>query len=102
MTLETARTILNRHGARFVDEALRDNPDGPVAMITTRYATEIDYQVIVGHPDSGDRGKSRVIWDRSVAFGATDARVAGGRDFVAAARAQDEVAYAAFVLCEEL
>jgi hypothetical protein len=92
------RDILTKHGTRFIDEALRDNPDGPVAMVTTRYATEIDYRVIVGELTDGDHGKARVIWDRSVSFGATDARVAGGSDFVAAARAQDEVAFAAHAL----
>lgn len=95
---ERAVAILKQHGARFVDEAIRDNPDGPVVMVTTRYATEVDYQVLIGEADSGDRGKSRVIWDRSVTFGATDRTVAGGADFVAAARAQEEVQHAAYSL----
>jgi hypothetical protein len=95
---DNLRAILAKHGARFIDEAIRDNPDGPVSAVTTRYATEVDYQVIVGGWDDGDHGKARVIWDRSVSFGATDARCAGGSDFVAAARAQDEVASAAYAL----
>lgn len=95
-----ARTILKQHGARFIDEALRDNPDGPVTMVTTRYATEVFYQVLIGDADSGDRGRSRVIWDRAVTFGATDRTVAGGADFVAAARAQADVQHAAYSLLQ--
>lgn len=95
---ERAVAILKQHGARFVDEAIRDNPDGPVVMVTSRYATEVDYQVLIGDAYSGDRGKSRVIWDRSATFGATDRTVAGGADFVAAARAQEEVQHAAYSL----
>jgi hypothetical protein len=98
MQQETWWSTLARHGARFVDEALRDHPDGPVVMVTTRYATEIDYRVVVGDPSDGDRGRARVVWDRSVSFGATDARVAGGSDFVAATRAQDEVAFMMYAL----
>jgi hypothetical protein len=94
----SARSTLVKYGARFFEEAIRDNPDGPVSMVTTRYDTEIAYQVIVGEIDAGDRGRARTIWDRAVTFGATDARCAGGSDFVAAARAQDTVAEAAHVL----
>lgn len=96
---ERLRAILAKHGVRHLDDAIRDNPDGPVRMITTRYATQIDYQVIVG---DDDMYRGRCIWDRSVTFGATDRTVAGGEDFVAAARAQDEVAQAAHALLEAL
>jgi hypothetical protein len=92
--------VLSAHNARHVDDAIRDNPDGPVQMVTTRHATEVDYQVIVGTIESGDLGKSRVIWDRSVTFGSTDRTVAGGADFVAAARAQEEVAFATYALID--
>lgn len=97
---DRARSLLARHGARFVDEAIRDNPDGMVSMVTTRYATEIFYQVAIGDPDAGDRGRARIVWDRAVTFGATDRTVAGGHEFVAAARAQDEVSSAAFALMD--
>jgi hypothetical protein len=99
--VERARQLLVKHGARWVDEAIRDNPDGPVMTITTRYATEVDYRVVVGDLQAGDLGKARIVWDRSVTFGATDRTVAGGADFVAAARAQDEVAFALYALLGE-
>lgn len=89
------RKLLLGLGARNLDEAITDNPDGPIVMVTSRYATEIHYRVVVG--ESSD---PRIIWDRSVIFGATDRTVAGGADFTAAARAQDEVAQVAHALLD--
>jgi hypothetical protein len=97
-TSNNARNILVKHGAQFVAEAIKDNPSGPITMVTTRDATEVTYEVLIGDTYSGDRGESRTIWSRTVKFGATDRTVAGGYDFVTAARAQDEVASAAYVL----
>ncbi len=98
MTEAEAMNVLVRSGAKWVDEALRDNPDGPVVMTTVRTRTEIDYEVVVGHSD--DRSKGRCIWTKSVTFGHDDAHCAGGAAFVAAGREQDAVAFAALELLE--
>ena len=79
-------------GARFVEEALHDNPDGPIVSLCIRTRTEIEYQVIIGDADSGDHGRSRIVWHREVTFGMTDATVAGGSAFIEASRTQDRVA----------
>jgi hypothetical protein len=98
MTESEAMNILVRAGAKWVDEALRDSPDGPVTMHITRTRTEIEYEVTIGDPDDRDRG--RVIWYREVAFGHDDAHCTGGAAFVAVAREQDAVAFAALELME--
>lgn len=97
-TFQGARSVLLRHGARYLDEALRDNPDGPVQSITTRGACDVTYDVVVGDALLGDHGRARTIWSRTVVFGQTDRTIAGGADFRDAARAQDEVATAAHLL----
>lgn len=98
MTEATAMNILVRSGAKWVDEALRDNPDGPITEHTTRTKTEVEYEVTIGYQE--DRSKGRLIWFRTVAFGHTDAHCAGGAAFVAAAREQSDVAFAALELME--
>jgi hypothetical protein len=101
MTEAEAMNALVRSGAKWVDEALGDNPDGPVVMTTVRTRTEIDYEVIVGDPsDSMSTRSARCIWHRTVAFGHDDAHCAGGSAFVAASREQDAVAFAALELLE--
>lgn len=95
---EGARAVLRAHGAQNVEEAVRANPTGPVQTITTRNACDVSYRVVVGDALLGDHGESREIWSRVVPFGQTDETVAGGADFVAAARAQAEVAEAAYAL----
>lgn len=100
-TLQEARSTLRRHVATHVDEALRHNPDGPVQSITTRGACDITYEVVIGDALQGDHGRARrarTIWSRLVVFGQTDRTVAGGADFVDAARVQDEVAAAVHLL----
>lgn len=97
-TLQHARSTLRRHGARVLEEALRDNPDGPIQSITTHGACDITYEVVVGDALLGDHGQARTIWSRTVVFGQTDRTVAGGADFRDAARAQDEVVIAAHLL----
>lgn len=97
MTTAEARRILTIHRAQFVDEALADNPDGPVRMIITRTRAEIDYEVVIGH----DEGKARAVWCKSVTFDFTDRTAAGGYDFVQAAREQDEVGLAMLELVEQ-
>lgn len=93
--------ILVRAGAQFVDDALRDNPDGPVQMHTEISRTEVAYSVTVGDPsDSMSPRTPRVIWHRTVVFGHTDRTVAGGAAFVEAARMQEAVAWAALDLME--
>lgn len=87
-------------GAQFVEQALRDNPDGPVSMWTTLTRTEIDYEVTVGFMD--DRSRGRIIWHKTVVFGHTDRTVAGGAAFVEAARVQETVAWSALALMESL
>jgi hypothetical protein len=98
MTEEQAMNILVRAGAKWVDEAIRDNPDGPITEHTTRTTTEIEYEVTIGH--DGDRGRGRVVWYKTVTFGHNDAHCAGGSAFVAAARESDAVAFAALTLLE--
>lgn len=100
MTEQQAMNALVRQHAKWVDEALRDNPDGPIVMLITRTRTEIDYEVVIGAVDAGDRCRARTIWHDSVTFGHDDAHCAGGSAFVAVARAQDEVAFAALELME--
>ena len=96
-----AANILVRSGAQFVDEALRDNPDGPVRMHTEISRAEVDYAVVIGCPeDSMGTRTSRTIWHRTVTFGATDRHCAGGAAFVEAARAQEIVAWSALELLE--
>lgn len=93
-----AASLLVREGAQFVEQALADNPEGPVAMITTIEQTETIYDVVIGDVDAGDHGRARMIWRKRVTFGQTDATVAGGRAFVEAARSQDAVARAVVTL----
>lgn len=65
-----------------------------VAMITEIERNEVVYCVVVGGDiHDGDRSGCRVAWQRVVMFGHTDARRAGGSDFVLAARLQEAVAY---------
>lgn len=98
MTEAEAMNILVRAGAKWVDEALRDNPDGPITEHTTRTKTEIEYEVTIGYCDDQHRG--RLIWHKTVPFGHDDAHCAGGAAFVAAAREQQDVAFAALELME--
>lgn len=98
MTEQTAMNILVRSGAKWVDEALRDNPDGPITMHTTRTKTEIEYEVTID--DLTDRGRGRLIWHKTVTFGHDDAHCGGGRAFVEVGREHDDVAFAALELME--
>lgn len=99
MTEAEAMNVLVRSGAKWVDEALRDNPDGPVMMTTVRTRTEIEYEVIVGILDDCCT-KARCIWSKTVAFGHDDRHHAGGAAFVEVSREQDAVAFAALELLE--
>lgn len=85
-----------RAGAQFVDEALVDNPDGPVQMRTELSRTDVTYTVTIGE----SLRAARCIWHRVVVFGCTDRTVAGGAAFVEAARMQEVVAWAALELME--
>ena len=93
-----AANILVRLGAQFVDDANRDNPDGPVTMRTEISRTEVVYEVVVG--DRMDSRGARCIWHRVVSFGESRRHCAGGAAFVEAARAQEAVAWAALDLLE--
>lgn len=96
-----ASNILVQAGAQFVEDALRDNPDGPVQMHTEVSRTDVTYDVVIGDPsDSMSTRGARCIWRRVVTFGHTDRHVAGGAAFVEAARMQDAVAWAALDLLE--
>lgn len=95
MTIDEARDVLVRAGAQFVVEAIADNPHGPVRMVTDVEREAVLYEVDVG---SGD--EARCIWHRSVAFGMKESHQAGGAAFVAAARMQEAVAWAAMVAIE--
>lgn len=96
-----AANILVRAGAQFVDEGIRDNPDGPVQMHTEISRTDVSYDVTIGDPsDSMSPRTARCIWHRVVVFGHTDRTVAGGAAFVEAARMQEAVAWAALDLLE--
>lgn len=98
---ESALSILKQHGARFVDETIADNPNGPVRMETDVSRTEVVYEVVIGDPsDSMSTRSARTIWHRIVPFGASDRHVAGGAAFVEAARAQQDVAWAALEILE--
>jgi hypothetical protein len=93
--------ILVRAGAQFVDEALVDNPDGPVQMHTELSRTDVTYDVTIGDPsDSMSPRTARCIWHRTVNFGATDRHCAGGAAFVEVARQQEAVAWDALDLLE--
>lgn len=99
MSIESAWGIIKSNGAfAMTIVALADNPDGPVQEITSRHACGVDYEVVVGDIAAGDRGQARTVWSKSVTFGATDRTVAGGYDFVAAAREQEAVAWAILAL----
>ena len=102
ISVETrAANILVRAGAQFVDDALRDNPDGPIRMHTEFSRAEIIYGVVIGAPSSdGTPSSARCIWQRSVVFGANARHVAGGAAFVEAARQQETIAWAAHELLE--
>lgn len=100
MSIEKAREILASHGARSIEVALSDNPDGPVQEITSRHACGVEYDVVIGDASYGDRGQARTVWSKSVTFGATDRTVAGGHDFVMAAREQEAVALACLALID--
>lgn len=96
-----AANILVRAGAQFVDEAIADNPDGPVQMHTELSRTEVSYGVAIGDSsDSMTPRTDRFIWYRVVTFGHTDRTVAGGAAFVEVARMQEAVAWAALDLLE--
>jgi hypothetical protein len=96
-----AANILVRAGAQFVDEALIDNPDGPVQTHTALSRTDVRYDVTIGDPsDRITPRTARCIWHRVVTFGHTDRTVAGGTAFVEAARMQEAVAWAALDLME--
>jgi len=96
-----AANILVRYGAQFVDDGIRDNPDGPVQMHTELSSTDVSYGVTIGDPsDSMSPRTARCIWHRVVTFGHTDRTVAGGAAFVEAARMQETVAWAALDLLE--
>lgn len=97
-TAARAESVLLRLGAKWVYEAIEDNPDGPVAMETEISRQTVEYEVRIG--GSSDRDKGRIIWHKTVWFGASDAHCAGGSAFVAAAREQDQVAWAALELLE--
>lgn len=96
MTEQQAMNILVHSGAKWVDEAISDNPDGPIVQHTTRTKTEIEYEVTIGYLD--DRSRGRLIWHKTVAFGHDDSHCAGGRAFVEVGREQDAVAFAALEL----
>jgi hypothetical protein len=100
MTEREAAEFLVSAGAEFFDEAIRDEPDGPVEMVTDISRTERIYDVVVGGCSTGDHGKARTIWRRTVVYGATDRTVGGGADFVDAALMQERVACAALELLE--
>lgn len=95
---DRAAAILRQHGCKWVLEAIADNPDGPVTMSTDISKQAVEYEVCIGGPS--DRDKGRIIWHKTVWFGATDAHCAGGAAFVAAAREQEHVAWAALELLE--
>ncbi len=95
VTENEARNVLVRAGAQWVDEAIRDNRHGPVTMHTTIDRDEIDYEVSIGSPEGG-----RFIWSKTVKFGDDAAHRAAGAAFVAVAREQDSVAFAALHLLE--
>jgi hypothetical protein len=96
-----AANVLVRSGAQFVDDAIRDNPDGPVTMHTEISRTEVDYAVVIGSPECSMSARTaRTIWHRTVTFGATDRYCAGGAAFVEAARMQETVAWAVLELLE--
>ena len=64
-----------------------------IALVTEIEQVEIIYRVVVGGEiHNGDRSGCRTAWQRVVTFGHTDARCAGGSDFVLAARLQQAVA----------
>ena len=98
MTEQQAMNILVRSGAKWVEEALRDNPDGPIVQHTTRTKTEIEYEVTIGLLD--DRSRGRLIWHKTVAFGHDAAHHAGGYAFVEASREQDAISFAVLELME--
>ncbi|HET9893257.1 MAG TPA: hypothetical protein VFQ42_22455 [Mycobacterium sp.] len=101
MTPAEASNLLVRKGAQFVEEALRDNPDGPVKMVIDISRTEINYDVVIGDPeDSMSPRGARTIWHKTVYFGSSDRHCAGGAAFVEASREQDAVAFAALELLE--
>lgn len=91
-------SVLASAGAKWIDEALRDNPDGPITAHTTRTKTEVKYEVTIGF--SSEVSNGRLIWWKTVPFGNTDAHCAGGAAFVAAALEQDHVSLAALNLME--
>jgi len=64
----------------------------PVTMVTERERDSISYEVVCGNVTAGDHGDARSVWCETVHFGATDATVAGGSDFVQAARHQQQIA----------
>lgn len=99
LTLKAATSRLLSLGAQFVEDAIRDNPDGPVSTIAEIGHTSVTYQVVVGTVDQHSlHPPSRTVWHREVVFGHTDRTVAGGKDFVDAARAQEDVAWSLITL----
>lgn len=54
-----------------------------VTMETTLDRSSVTYSILIG---------GRLLWSREVYFGQTDATVAGGSDFVRAAREQERIA----------
>jgi len=98
MTEQDAMNLLVRSDAKWVEEALRDNPDGPIVQLTTRTKTEVEYEVAIGYRDDQSRG--RLIWHKTVTFGHDDAHCTGGRAFISASHEQEAVAFAALELME--
>jgi hypothetical protein len=97
----TALKVMKEHGARFVDESIAANPNGPILMVSDVSRCEVSYEVVVGLPsDSMSVEGARSIWHRIVPFGASDRHCAGGAAFVEAARAQEAVAWAALEIME--
>jgi hypothetical protein len=93
--------ILVRAGAQFVDDAIRDNPDGPVTRRTEISRAKITYEMMIGCPgNSLSPRAARYIWRRAVTFGRTNQHCAGGTAFIETARQQEAVAWVALDLLE--
>ena len=61
-------------------------------MVITIDDCDITYDVIDGDLATADMGGAHTLWTKTVAFGQTDATVAGGYAFVEAAREQEAFA----------
>lgn len=80
--------------------AKKDTTVATVIMRTTRDDTGIDYEVLVEtREDAHEQGDNQYgVWSARVDFGQTDAYVAGGHAFVAAARTQEAIADEVFAM----